>query len=323
MLTSVNLSKIMICVIKIKNFLLTKKCDLSTINSPNEDHVKNMLQTDDVNWSLHYAKYQDVLNEIKLEDISFQKACAYTNSKAFSKMSSNLSSISCLNEDSIGKSTVVTQKFAIRTEKLFKGLKSDVFVENNFQGFYCTDVYTPATNPNSKELILSLYKGFDQLPYEDVSQKICTIVTQLSKKLVDFVDPCLIKQIDDLSSVNEILVGLALLPHLLLYMGYIPFWSLIFPFFLKLQGNVQFFTGLLKATFFSVKIKIPLYFSTLAGIVEYKWSLLGGTALVAALMQLPIIKFIQPMVNSVVYKIFFKELPWYQKFVQGVKYKLR
>jgi len=313
----------MISVFTIKNFLLTKKCALSTINSPNEEYVKTIVRTADVNWSLHYAKYQDVLNEIKVEDISLEKACGYTNSKAFAYKFSNLSSISCLKEDSIGKSNVFTQEFAIHTETLFKGLKSHVFVKNNYQGFYHTDVYTPTMSPNSKDLISRLYKSFEQLPYEDVSQKICTIVTQFSKKLVDFVDPCLIKQIDDLSSVNEILVGLALLPHLLLYMGFIPFWSLIFPFFLKLQGNVQFFTALLKAEFYSVKKKVPLYLNTLACIVEYKWPLLAGTALVAALMQLPIIKFIQPMVNSVVYKIFFKELPWYKQFVQAVKYKLR
>jgi hypothetical protein len=106
-------------------------------------------------------------------------------------------------------------------------------------------------------------------------------------------------------------------------MGFIPFWSLIFPFFLKLQGNVQFFTALLKVEFFSVKRKVPLYLNTLACIVEYKWPLLAGTAFVAALMQLPIIKFIQPMVISVVYKIFLKDLSWYQLFVQAVKYKLR
>jgi hypothetical protein len=301
-----------------EHFSQIEKCHITTKNLFNKKDLIEALKIEDIkDWSLHYAKDQDALNKIKLEDISVHKACTYTTGKALGNAPSDLNIISCLKDTSMHKSGSI-KEFAICTENLFKNLQTDVYVKSNFPTFYHNEVYNPSMDPNALQTMTTLYKRFDTLTPKFVTQEIRTLSSCLSEKMFNLVDPYLIQQIFDLSFVNEIFAGLALLPHILQYMGFSDFWSMIFPFFLQIKGAVQFFVRELKMNLVVVKTEIPRYISNISFVVKHKWPLLTGTVVLTCLMYQPITQFIQPMINST-YGIFFKELSCYEKFVKEMK----
>ena len=245
------------------------------------------------------------------------------NYKILSKTPSDLTSVSCLKETSIDKAESI-KDFAISTEDLFRNLQSEVYVKTNFPSFCGSEVYTPSIDPNAVKTISILYKRFYTLPPNDISYEIRKITTHLSENLVNSVNPSLIQEIHDLSSVNEIFVGLIFMPHILLYIGFSQFWSYLFPFFLQIKGNVQFFIIELKNKLFLAHNKIPRYLSHITFVVKYKWPLITGAALSSFLLyqSKPIFTFLEPVFNST-YKILFKELSWYEKILKDIKLKLK
>ena len=267
---------------------------------------------DDKDWVLHYRNYKDVLDQIKPKDISVEDSIQYINYKIMIKKHADLTCASCLKDKSMAKAEAI-KKFSITTEDFINSLQGKSYVQTNRPSLYHEMVYAPTRDQGAGE-ILSLYERFTTFAQNEILSEITKIVIHLSENMVN-ATCSLMQQIHNLAHVNEILVGLILMPHIIPYIGFLQFWSYLFPFFLHLEGNVLFFVSELKDKLFLAGNKIPRYLSYVTFCVEHKWSVLTGVGLSGFFLYQakPTLSLIHFTVNSI-YKVIFKELPWYRKY---------